>query len=97
MKRELNHDAFKQSIWRANDMDPNPVHCSQFTYIGGLRGRRAKDLTDLISMNEVIMYKAMLIAEKMYEAVEWKYVDNMETAVIPDGYLSKCDKKQFDG
>uniref|UniRef100_A0A8R1I853 Uncharacterized protein n=1 Tax=Caenorhabditis japonica TaxID=281687 RepID=A0A8R1I853_CAEJA len=25
MKRELNHDAFKQSIWRANDMDPNPV------------------------------------------------------------------------
>uniref|UniRef100_A0A8R1DSX6 Protein kinase domain-containing protein n=1 Tax=Caenorhabditis japonica TaxID=281687 RepID=A0A8R1DSX6_CAEJA len=26
MKRELNHDAFKQSIWRANDMDPNPVH-----------------------------------------------------------------------
>uniref|UniRef100_A0A8R1HZI6 Uncharacterized protein n=1 Tax=Caenorhabditis japonica TaxID=281687 RepID=A0A8R1HZI6_CAEJA len=25
MKRELNHDAFNQSIWRANDMDPNPV------------------------------------------------------------------------
>uniref|UniRef100_A0A8R1IF57 Uncharacterized protein n=1 Tax=Caenorhabditis japonica TaxID=281687 RepID=A0A8R1IF57_CAEJA len=24
-KRELNRDAFKQSIWRANDMDPNPV------------------------------------------------------------------------
>uniref|UniRef100_A0A8R1E4D6 Histone-lysine N-methyltransferase SETMAR n=1 Tax=Caenorhabditis japonica TaxID=281687 RepID=A0A8R1E4D6_CAEJA len=26
MKPELNRDAFKQSIWRANDMDPNPVH-----------------------------------------------------------------------
>uniref|UniRef100_A0A8R1I8K1 Uncharacterized protein n=1 Tax=Caenorhabditis japonica TaxID=281687 RepID=A0A8R1I8K1_CAEJA len=26
MKRELNHVAFKQSIWKANDMDPNPVH-----------------------------------------------------------------------
>uniref|UniRef100_A0A8R1DKC8 LRRCT domain-containing protein n=1 Tax=Caenorhabditis japonica TaxID=281687 RepID=A0A8R1DKC8_CAEJA len=25
MKQELNHDAFKQSIWKANDMDPNPV------------------------------------------------------------------------
>uniref|UniRef100_A0A8R1I650 Uncharacterized protein n=1 Tax=Caenorhabditis japonica TaxID=281687 RepID=A0A8R1I650_CAEJA len=25
MKRKLNHDAFKQSIWRANDMDLNPV------------------------------------------------------------------------
>uniref|UniRef100_A0A8R1IZP1 Uncharacterized protein n=1 Tax=Caenorhabditis japonica TaxID=281687 RepID=A0A8R1IZP1_CAEJA len=25
MKRELNHDAFKQSIWKANDMDPTPV------------------------------------------------------------------------
>uniref|UniRef100_A0A8R1EJK7 Uncharacterized protein n=1 Tax=Caenorhabditis japonica TaxID=281687 RepID=A0A8R1EJK7_CAEJA len=25
MKRELNSDAFRKSIWRANDMDPNPV------------------------------------------------------------------------
>uniref|UniRef100_A0A8R1E454 Uncharacterized protein n=1 Tax=Caenorhabditis japonica TaxID=281687 RepID=A0A8R1E454_CAEJA len=26
MNRELNRDAFKQRIWRANEMDPNPVH-----------------------------------------------------------------------
>uniref|UniRef100_A0A8R1J114 Uncharacterized protein n=1 Tax=Caenorhabditis japonica TaxID=281687 RepID=A0A8R1J114_CAEJA len=91
MKRELNHDAFKQSIWRANDMDPNPVQSSislptisksaQFKFRRTLTNRNRSNATNIEEQIFVPSYKFSTEFQQLSIASGFNYSKSLQNSI----------------